>query len=168
MKLLKKYKWYILTIIVLFFLGLMFVPRSGKEPKETKQSKTVKVTKHTTKPSKHSSSSTSKTSSSSSSEQPQQPQQQPQQPQQPQQQPQQPQQQTQAEASQTQQEKPIDGVGPTQSQVDQATEQYGYTPGYGGVPSDSPEIAREQADQQARQNWHDSQVEWARQQGLRD
>ena len=165
MKLLKKYKWYILTIIVLFFLGLMFVPRSGKEPKETKQSKTVKVTKHTTKPSKHSSSSTSKTSSSSSSEQPQQPQQQPQQPQQ---QPQQPQQQTQAEASQTQQEKPIDGVGPTQSQVDQATEQYGYTPGYGGVPSDSPEIAREQADQQARQNWHDSQVEWARQQGLRD
>ncbi|WP_418614189.1 hypothetical protein [Streptococcus vestibularis] len=156
MKLLKKYKWYILTIIVLFCLGLMFVPRSGKEPKETKQSKTVKVTKHTTKPSKHSSSSTSKVSSSSSSEQ-QQPQQ-----------PQQPQQQTQAEASQTQQEKPIDGVGPTQSQVDQATEQYGYTPGYGGVPSDSPEIAREQADQQARQNWHDSQVEWARQQGLMD
>lgn len=151
MKLLKKYKWYILTIIVLFFLGLMFVPRSGKEPKETKQSKTVKVTKHTTKPSKHSSSLTLKTSSSSSSEQPQQPQQQ-----------------TQAEASQTQQEKPIDGVGPTQSQADQATEQYGYTPGYGGVPSDSPEIAREQADQQARQNWHDSQVEWARQQGLMD
>lgn len=149
MKLLKKYKWYILTIIVLFFLGLMFVPRSGKEPKETKQSKTVKVTKHTTKPSKHSSSSTSKTSSSSSSEQPQQ-------------------QQTQTEASQPQQEKPIDGVGPTQSQVDQATEQYGYTPGYGGVPSDSPEIAREQADQQARQQWHDDQVEWARQQGLMD
>lgn len=158
MKLLKKYKWYILTIIVLFCLGLMFVPRSGKEPKETKQSKTAKVTKHAKKSSKHSSSSTSKTSSSSSSQQPQQ---QPQQPQQPQQQ-------TQAEASQTQQEKPIDGVGPTQSQVDQATEQYGYTPGYGGVPSDSPEIAREQADQQARQNWHDSQVEWARQQGLTD
>lgn len=154
MKLLKKYKWYILTIIVLFFLGLMFVPRSGKEPKETKQSKTVKVTKHAKKSSKHSSSSTSKVSSSSSSEQPQQPQQ--------------PQEQTQTEASQTQQEKPIDGVGPTQSQVDQATEQYGYTPGYGGVPSDSPEIAREQADQQARQNWHDSQVEWAKQQGLMD
>lgn len=150
MKLLKKYKWYILTIIVLFCLGLMFVPRSGKEPKETKQSKTVKVTKHTTKSSKHSSSSsTSKVSSSSSSEQPQQ-------------------QQTQTEASQPQQEKPIDGVGPTQSQVDQATEQYGYTPGYGGVPSDSPEIAREQADQQARQQWHDDQVEWARQQGLMD
>ncbi|MGO5928446.1 hypothetical protein ACTQLX_02470 [Streptococcus pyogenes] len=154
MKLLKKYKWYILTIIVLFCLGLMFVPRSGKESKETKQSKAVKVIKHTTKPSKHSSSSTSKTSSSSSSEQPQQPQQ--------------PQEQTQTEASQPQQEKPIDGVGPTQSQVDQATEQYGYTPGYGGVPSDSPEVAREQADQQARQNWHDSQVEWARQQGFMD
>lgn len=151
MKLLKKYKWYILTIIVLFCLGLMFVPRSGKEPKETKQSKTVKVTKHSEKSSKHSSSSTSKTSSSSSSEQPQQPQEQ-----------------TQTEASQPQQEKPIDGVGPTQSQVDQATEQYGYTPGYGGVPSDSPEIAREQSDQQARQNWHDSQVEWAKQQGLMD
>nr|DAK37129.1 MAG TPA: SCIMP protein [Caudoviricetes sp.] len=148
MKLLKKYKWYILTIIVLFCLGLMFVPRSGKEPKETKQSKTVKVTKHSKKSSKHSSSSTSKVSSSSSSEQPQE--------------------QTQTEASQAQQEQPIDGVGPTQSQVDQATEQYGYTPGYGGVPSDSPEIAREQADQQARQNWHDSQVEWARQQGLMD
>lgn len=148
MKLLKKYKWYILTIIVLFCLGLMFVPRSGKEPKETKQSKTVKVTKHSKKSSKHSSSSTSKVSSSSSSEQPQE--------------------QTQTEASQPQQEKPIDGVGPTQSQVDQATEQYGYTPGYGGVPSDSPEIAREQSDQQARQNWHDSQVEWAKQQGLMD
>lgn len=151
MKLLKKYKWYILTIIVLFCLGLMFVPRSGKESKETKQSKTVKVTKHATKSSKHSSSSTSKTSSSSSSEQPQQPQEP-----------------TQAESSQPQQEKPIDGVGPTQSQVDQATEQYGYTPGYGGVPSDSPEIAREQSDQQARENWHDSQVEWAKQQGLMD
>ena len=112
MKLLKKYKWYILTIIVLFCFGLMFVPRSGKEPKETKQSKTVKVTKHSKKSSKHSSSSTSKVSSSSSSEQPQQPQEQ-----------------TQTEASQDQQEKPIDGVGPTQSQVDQATEQYGYTPG---------------------------------------
>lgn len=151
MKLLKKYKWYILTIIVLFCLGLMFVPRSGKEPKETKQSKTVKVTKHSKKSSKHSSSSTSKVSSSSSSEQPQQPQEQ-----------------TQTEASQPQQEKPIDGVGPTQSQVDQATEQYGYTPGYGGVPSDSPEIAREQSDQQARENWHDSQVEWAKQQGFMD
>lgn len=151
MKLLKKYKWYILTIIVLFCFGLMFVPRSGKEPKETKQSKTVKVTKHSKKSSKHSSSSTSKVSSSSSSEQPQQPQEQ-----------------TQTEASQGQQEKPIDGVGPTQSQVDQATEQYGYTPGYGGVPSDSPEIAREQSDQQARENWHDSQVEWAKQQGLMD
>lgn len=151
MKLLKKYKWYILTIIVLFCLGLMFVPRSGKEPKETKQSKTVKVTKHSKKSSKHSSSSTSKVSSSSSSEQPQQSQEQ-----------------SQTEASQPQQEKPIDGVGPTQSQVDQATEQYGYTPGYGGVPSDSPEIAREQSDQQARENWHDSQVEWAKQQGLMD
>lgn len=151
MKLLKKYKWYILTIIVLFCFGLMFVPRSGKEPKETKQSKTVKVTKHSKKSSKHSSSSTSKVSSSSSSEQPQQPQEQ-----------------TQTEASQDQQEKPIDGVGPTQSQVDQATEQYGYTPGYGGVPSDSPEVAREQADQQARENWHDSQVEWAKQQGFMD
>lgn len=154
MKLLKKYKWYILTIIVLFCLGLMFVPRSGKESKETKQAKTVKVKKHAKKSSKHSSSSTSKVSSSSSSEQSQQPQQ--------------PQEQTQTEASQPQNEKPIDGVGPTQSQIDQATEQYGYTPGYGGVPSDSPEIAREQADQQARQNWHDSQVEWAKQQGLMD
>lgn len=151
MKLLKKYKWYILTIIVLFCFGLMFVPRSGKEPKGTKQSNTVKVTKHSKKSSKHSSSSTSKVSSSSSSEQPQQPQEQ-----------------TQTEASQDQQEKPIDGVGPTQSQVDQATEQYGYTPGYGGVPSDSPEIAREQSDQQARENWHDSQVEWAKQQGFMD
>lgn len=151
MKLLKKYKWYILTIIVLFCLGLIFVPRSGKEPKETKQSKTVKVTKHTSKSSKRSSSSVSKTSSSSNSEQPQQSQEQ-----------------TQTETSQPQQETPIDGVGPTQSQVDQATEQYGYTPGYGGVPSDSPEIAREQSDQQARENWHDSQVEWAKQQGLMD
>ena len=151
MKLLKKYKWYILTIIVLFCLGLIFVPRSGKEPKKTKQSETVKVTKRSKKSSKHSSSSTSKVSSSSSSEQPQQSQEQ-----------------TQTETSQSQQETSIDGVGPTQSQVDQATEQYGYTPGYGGVPSDSPEIAREQSDQQARENWHDSQVEWAKQQGFMD
>nr|DAK27120.1 MAG TPA: SCIMP protein [Caudoviricetes sp.] len=151
MKLLNKYKWHILTIIVLFCVGLILLPKSGKDLKETKQSKTVKVTKHSKKSSKHSSSSTSKTSSSSSSEQPQQPQEP-----------------TQAESSQPQQEKPIDGVGPTQSQVDQATEQYGYTPGYGGVPSDSPEIAREQSDQQARENWHDSQVEWAKQQGLMD
>ena len=151
MKLLNKYKWHILTIIVLFCVGLILLPKSGKDLKETKQSKTVKVTKHSKKSSKHSSSSTSKVSSSSSSEQPQQPQEQ-----------------TQTEASQDQQEKPIDGVGPTQSQVDQATEQYGYTPGYGGVSPDSPEIAREQADQQARQNWHDSQVEWAKQQGLMD
>lgn len=151
MKLLNKYKWHILTIIVLFCVGLILLPKSGKEPKETKQSKTVKVTKHSKKSSKHSSSSTSKVSSSSSSEQPQQPQEQ-----------------TQTEASQPQQEKPIDGVGPTQSQVDQATEQYGYTPGYGGVPSDSPEIAREQSGQQARENWHDSQVEWAKQQGFMD
>lgn len=149
MKLLNKYKWHILTIIVLFCVGLILLPKSGKDSKETKQYKTVKVTKHTAKSSKNSSSSTSKTSSSSSSEQPQQSQEQ-----------------TQTEASQPQQETPIDGVGPTQSQVDQATEQYGYTPGYGGVPSDSPEVAREQADQQARQNWHDSQVEWAKQQGL--
>lgn len=149
MKLLNKYKWHILTIIVLFCVGLILLPKSGKDLKETKQYKTVKVTKHTTKSSKNSSSSTSKTSSSSSSEQPQQSQEQ-----------------TQTETSQSQQETPIDGVGPTQSQVDQATEQYGYTPGYGGVPSDSPEVAREQADQQARQNWHDSQVEWAKQQGL--
>lgn len=151
MKLLNKYKWHILTIIVLFCVGLILLPKSGKEPKETKQSKTVKVTKHSKKSSKHSSSSTSKVSSSSSSEQPQHPQEQ-----------------TQTEASQPQQEKPIDGVGPTQSQVDQATEQYGYAPGYGGVPSDSPEIAREQSDQQARENWHDSQVEWAKQQGFMD
>lgn len=151
MKLLNKYKWHILTIIVLFCVGLILLPKSGKDLKETKQYKTVKVTKHTTKSSKNSSSSTSKISSSSSSEQPQQSQEQ-----------------TQTEASQPQQETPIDGVGPTQSQVDQATEQYGYTPGYGGVPSDSPEVAREQADQQARQNWHDSQVEWAKQQGLMD
>ncbi len=151
MKLLNKYKWHILTIIVLFCVGLILLPKPGKDLKETKQYKTVKITKHTTKSSKNSSSSTSKTSSSSSSEQPQQSQEQ-----------------TQAEASQPQQETPIDGVGPTQSQVDQATEQYGYTPGYGGVPSDSPEVAREQADQQARQNWHDSQVEWAKQQGLMD
>ena len=151
MKLLNKYKWHILTIIVLFCVGLILLPKSGKDLKETKQSKTVKVTKHSKKSSKHSSSSTSKVSSSSVSEQPQQPQEQ-----------------TQTEASQDQQEKPIDGVGPTQSQVDQATEQYGYTPGYGGVSPDSPEIAREQADQQARQNWHDSQVEWAKQQGLMD
>lgn len=151
MKLLNKYKWHILTIIVLFCVGLILLPKSGKDLKETKQYKTVKVTKHTSKSSKRGSSSVSKTSSSSSSEQPQQSQEQ-----------------TQTETSQPQQEKPIDGVGPTQSQVDQATEQYGYTPGYGGVPSDSPEIAREQSDQQARQNWHDSQVEWAKQQGLMD
>ena len=39
MKLLKKYKWYILTIVVLFCLGLIFVPRSGEG---TEGNKTVK------------------------------------------------------------------------------------------------------------------------------
>ena len=33
------------------------------------------------------------------------------------------------------------------------------------APADSPEIAREQGQNEARQQWHDDQVEWGIQQG---
>ena len=58
-----------------------------------------------------------------------------------------------------------DGVTPPQDTLKQAQEQYGYIPGYGGVPADSPEVAREQAENEARQRWHDGQIEWGIQQG---
>ena len=58
-----------------------------------------------------------------------------------------------------------DGITPPQDTLKQAQEQYGYIPGYGGVPADSPEVAREQAENEARQRWHDGQVEWGIQQG---
>ena len=56
-------------------------------------------------------------------------------------------------------------VTPPQDTLKQAQEQYGYIPGYGGVPADSPEVAREQAENEARQRWHDGQIEWGIQQG---
>ena len=54
-----------------------------------------------------------------------------------------------------------DGVTPPQDTSQQAQEQYGY----GGIPANSPEIAREQGQNEARQQWHDDQVEWGIQQG---
>lgn len=61
---------------------------------------------------------------------------------------------------------PVDGVGPTQAQLDQAQAQYGYTPGYGGISAE--EMQREQNNNQASQQWHDDQVQWAKDQGLID
>lgn len=54
-----------------------------------------------------------------------------------------------------------DGVTPPQDTLKQAQDQYGY----GGIPADSPEVAREQGQNVARQQWHDDQVEWGIQQG---
>lgn len=54
-----------------------------------------------------------------------------------------------------------DGVTPSQDTLQQAQAQYGY----GGIPADSPEVAREQGQNEARQQWHDDQVEWGIQQG---
>ena len=54
-----------------------------------------------------------------------------------------------------------DGVTPPQNTLQQARDQYGY----GGIPADSPEVVREQGQNEARQQWHDDQVEWGIQQG---
>lgn len=58
------------------------------------------------------------------------------------------------------------GFGPTQAQADEAQAKYGYVPGYGGANVENDPQA--QADQQARQQWHDDQVQWAQDQGLID
>lgn len=120
------------------------------KPKATKivNKKAVKKTK-TSSSSSSTNSSTSSSSSSSSNA------------------PQQAEQSTQPETeqpSQAQSNVPIDGYGPTPEQIQQAQAQYGYTPGYGGIPADSPYAQEEQA----RENWHDSQVEWGIQQGYID
>ena len=72
-----------------------------------------------------------------------------------------------SETSQTQ-EQPTQSEQAPSTQADgaqdtsqQAQEQYGY----GGIPADSPEVAREQGQNEARQQWHDDQVEWGIQQG---
>lgn len=61
---------------------------------------------------------------------------------------------------------PVGGVGPTQAQLDEAQAKYGYVPGYGGANVENDPQA--QADQQARQQWHDDQVQWTQDQGLID
>lgn len=79
-------------------------------------------------------------------------------------------QQAEAPATQTeQQEAPQQPVTPapaqpSQEQIQQAQEQYGYTPGYGGYYPSDEEIA----DDQARQQWYDGQVQWGIEQGYID
>lgn len=68
---------------------------------------------------------------------------------------------------QEQQEAPQQSVTPaqpSQGQIQQAQEQYGYTPGYGGYYPSDEEIA----DDQARQQWYDDQVQWGIEQGYID
>lgn len=77
-------------------------------------------------------------------------------------------QQAEVPATQTeQQEAPQQSVTPaqpSQEQIQQAQEQYGYTPGYGGYYPSDEEIA----DDQARQQWYDDQVQWGIEQGYID
>lgn len=77
-------------------------------------------------------------------------------------------QQAEAPATQTEQQEapqqPVTPDTPTQDQIQQAQDQYGYTPGYGWYyPSDE-----ENADDQARQQWYDDQVQWGIEQGYID
>ena len=129
-------KKYKWYILPLAILVIVVAIVTMQPSKKTKEVKNKPTT--VTKVSKHSSHSSSKEKPSETSQTQEQP--------------------TQSEqASSTQ----ADGVTPPQDTLQQAQEQYGY----GGIPADSPEIAREQGQNEARQQWHDDQVEWGIQQG---
>lgn len=154
MDIIKKYKWDIFPLAILVIVVAIVTTQPSKKTKEVKNKPTT-----VTKVSKHSSSSSSKETTSETSQTQVQPPQSEQAP---------------SETSQTQEQPPqieqapstqADGITPPQDTLKQAQEQYGYIPGYGGIPSDSPEVAREQAENEARQRWHDGQVEWGIQQG---
>ncbi|MDA5554893.1 hypothetical protein PIG80_07460 [Streptococcus thermophilus] len=171
MGIIKKYKWYILPLAILVIVVAIVTMKPSKKTKKVKIKPTT-----VTKVSKHSTSSSSKEAPSETSqtqEQPTQSEQAPSETSQTQEQPTQIEQ-TPSETSQTQEQSTqieqapstqADGITPPQDTLKQAQEQYGYIPGYGGIPADSPEVAREQAENEARQRWHDGQVEWGIQQG---
>lgn len=137
MGIIKKYKWYILPLAILVIVVAIVTMKPSKKTKKVKIKSTT-----VTKVSKHSTSSSSKEAPSETS-------------------------QTQEQSTQIEQapSTQADGITPPQDTLKQAQEQYGYIPGYGGIPADSPEVAREQAENEARQRWHDGQVEWGIQQG---
>ena len=137
MGIIKKYKWYILPLAILVIVVAIVTTKPSKKTKEVKHKSTT-----VTKVSNHSTSSSSKETPSETSQTQEQP--------------------TQIEQAPITQD---DGVTPPQDTLKRAQEQYGYIPGYGGVPADSPEVAREQAENEARQRWHDGQIEWGIQQG---
>ena len=137
MGIIKKYKWYILPLAILVIVVAIVTTKPSKKTKEVKHKSTT-----VTKVSNHSTSSSYKETPSETSQTQEQP--------------------TQIEQAPITQD---DGVTPPQDKLKQAQEQYGYIPGYGGIPADSPEVSREQGQNEARQQWHDDQVEWGIQQG---
>ncbi|MGZ1030322.1 hypothetical protein ACXOQL_03410 [Streptococcus thermophilus] len=154
MGIIKKYKWYILPLAILVIVVAIVTMKPSKKTKEVKHKPTT-----VTKVSNHSTSSSSKETPSETSQTQEQPTQIEQAPSETSQTQEQPTQIEQAPSTQA------DGVTPPQDTLKQAQEQYGYIPGYGGIPADSPEVAREQAENEARQRWHDGQIEWTIQQG---
>ena len=137
MGIIKKYKWYILPLAILVIVVAIVTTKPSKKTKEVKHKSTT-----VTKVSKHSSSSSSKETTSETS-------------------------QTQVQPPQSEQapSTQADGITPPQDTLKQAQEQYGYIPRYGGIHADSHADAREQGQNEARQQWHDDQVEWGIQQG---
>lgn len=129
-------KKYKWYILPLAILVIVVAIVTMQPSKKTKEVKNKPTT--VTKVSKHSSHSSSKEKPSETSQTQEQP--------------------TQSEQAPSTQ---ADGVTPPQDTLQQAQDQYGY----GGIPADSPEIAREQGQNEARQQWHDDQVEWGIQQG---
>lgn len=150
-------------ILIIGFLCLILLVATAFAITHISNSKTSKVrtTQTTSKSSKkkESSSSTSSTSSSTSSQSSSESTTEAQQAEAPA---------TQTEQQpQEQQEAPqqsITPAQPSQEQIQQAQEQYGYTPGYGGYYPSDEEIAEDQA----RQQWYDDQVQWGIQQGYID
>lgn len=129
-------KKYKWYILPLAILVIVVAIVTMQPSKKTKEVKNKPTT--VTKVSKHSSHSSSKEKPSETSQTQEQP--------------------TQSEQAPSTQ---ADGVTPPQDTSQQAQEQYGYC----GIPANSPEIAREQGQNEARQQWHDDQVEWGIQQG---
>ncbi len=146
-------------ILTVGFLCLVLIIATAFAMTHSGDSKTSKVrtTQTTSKSSKkkESSSSTSSTSSSTSSQSSSEVQQAEVPATQTEQQPQE---------QQEAQQQPVTPDTPTQDQIQQAQEQYGYTPGYGWYYPSDEEIA----DDQARQQWYDDQVQWGIEQGYID
>lgn len=149
-------------LIVGFLCGILLIAIAFAmtHTSESKASK-VRTTQTTSKSSKEkeSSSSTSSTSSSTSSQSSSESTSEAQQAEDPATQTEQ-QPQEQQEAPQ----QPVTPDTPTQDQIQQGQDQYGYTPGYGWYYPSDEEIA----DDQARQQWYDDQVQWGIEQGYID